>query len=460
MSLRILIVDDEEANLALLEAALGPQGYQIAKAKNGSEALQYLTDNETDLVLLDVMMPIMSGFEVLKVIRKSTKIKTLPVILLTALNGREDRIGGIDAGADDFISKPFDMAELLSRVRTQSGLSVLRRQINEKDKLLGIMDMMKEGSIVTDSNFIIQYINSTAMSMLGITGAGVGFDSFLREKYGFVFNSQAGNGRFVLESADGALHGPLFISASHRRVDKPGGVDSFVFVLKDVTEEYGRNKMKQDFLSMISHKLRTPLTIISGYSKLLVNMTADEKLKDIINAVGRNSTIMEELIKRILYFVEIENTSKPGTADRLYIRQTADRYAALYHKEYVLTTPHDAVNAGYWQILVMEELIGNAFKFCVRDKLMLNAKIDEGMLLVEDDGPGIPAGEFEKAFEPFYQGGRYFTGNAEGAGLGLGLAVVKRLAEANNCSVSMGTGEAGGLKVMIAKKQPEPSLVS
>jgi signal transduction histidine kinase len=410
------------------------------------------------MILLDIMMPGKSGFEVLEDIRKNEKTKTMPVILLTALSGREDRIKGIDAGADDFISKPFDKAELLSRVRTQAGLSILRRQINEKDKLSGVMDMMREGAIVTDSDFIIRYANCTAMNMLGILETGGSLDAVIKDKFGYAFDSPGENGRFVLERPDSVLYGPLFISAQHRRVDKPGGgVDSYVFVFKDVTEEHNRHKMKQDFLSLISHKLRTPLTVISGYSKLLRELAPDEKLKDVTEGLLRSSLIMENLIQRILYFVEIENTPKTGSHGRLYIREITDRFGALYNKTCELTTPADAVDAEYWQIIAAEELIGNAFKFSNKGKVALNIQAGKDRLVVEDNGPGISAEEREKVLEPFYQGYKYFTGNTEGAGLG--LSVVKRLAELNKCGVTLETGVSGGLKVTISKKAAEPAVV-
>ena len=114
----ILIVDDQPQNIELLEAHLAPQDYEIVKATNGEEALGKLSGNQIDLILLDVIMPGMDGFEVTRRVRQDHTHRLLPIILVTSLRETEDRVKGIEAGCDDFISKPVDKIELLARVRS------------------------------------------------------------------------------------------------------------------------------------------------------------------------------------------------------------------------------------------------------------------------------------------------------------------------------------------------------
>jgi DNA-binding NarL/FixJ family response regulator len=114
----ILVVDDEPQNIELLEAYLVPQGYEIVKAANGEEALGKLSGNQIDLILLDVKMPDMDGFEVTRRVRQDNTHRLLPIILVTVLRETEDRVKGIEAGCDDFISYPVDKMELLARVRS------------------------------------------------------------------------------------------------------------------------------------------------------------------------------------------------------------------------------------------------------------------------------------------------------------------------------------------------------
>jgi putative two-component system response regulator len=114
----ILIVDDQPQNIELLEAYLAGQDYEIITAANGEEALEKLSGNQIDLILLDVMMPGIDGFEVTRRVRKDNTHRLLPIIMVTALRETEDRVKGIEAGCDDFISKPIDKTELLARVRS------------------------------------------------------------------------------------------------------------------------------------------------------------------------------------------------------------------------------------------------------------------------------------------------------------------------------------------------------
>ena len=115
---KILIVDNEILIVKRLEALLTPRDYQIITASNGAEALQQVQTERPDLVLLDVMMPVMDGFEACRRIKDNNDTRLIPVVLMTALGEVEDRIKGIEAGADDFLTKPVHRDELLARIRT------------------------------------------------------------------------------------------------------------------------------------------------------------------------------------------------------------------------------------------------------------------------------------------------------------------------------------------------------
>src|SRR5712691_9805715 len=114
----ILVVDDEVRNVRLMEAILAPRGYTVVTAYNGEEALQQVQWQRPDLILLDVMMPGMNGFEVCRSLKDNADTCLIPVVIMTALGQVEDRIKGIEAGADDFLTKPVNRDELLARIRT------------------------------------------------------------------------------------------------------------------------------------------------------------------------------------------------------------------------------------------------------------------------------------------------------------------------------------------------------
>jgi len=113
----ILCVDDEPCNLRLLERTLGPSGYLVIKANDGREALDIIGSRKIDLVLTDVMMPGVDGFETCRRIKEDERYRHIPVVMITALGSKTDRIRGIEAGADEFLAKPYDHAEVLARVK-------------------------------------------------------------------------------------------------------------------------------------------------------------------------------------------------------------------------------------------------------------------------------------------------------------------------------------------------------
>jgi DNA-binding response OmpR family regulator len=127
----ILIVDDEPTNVDMLSQELDDEGYKLLTAYDGEEALIKVQEHQPDLILLDVMMPKVDGFTVCRILKGSGKTVLIPVLLLTALRTHENRVRGIEAGADDFISKPFDRDELLAKIRS---LLHQKRHRDEQEK--------------------------------------------------------------------------------------------------------------------------------------------------------------------------------------------------------------------------------------------------------------------------------------------------------------------------------------
>jgi len=133
---RILVVDDTPVNLKLLADLLTAKGYSVVTAASGAEALGKIDGAAPDIVLLDVMMPGMSGYDVCRKIRENPDTAMLPVVMVTALDPGQERVKGIDAGADDFLSKPINQPELLARVRSLLRVKELWDQLGELNRTL------------------------------------------------------------------------------------------------------------------------------------------------------------------------------------------------------------------------------------------------------------------------------------------------------------------------------------
>lgn len=128
----ILVVDDVDKNVRLLADILTARGYRTSTAASGEEALARIADDPPDLVLLDVMMPGMNGYDVCRAIRADPAQAVLPVVLVTALNPEQERVNGLNAGADDFLSKPIHQAELLARVRSLLRVKTLYDEVQRQ----------------------------------------------------------------------------------------------------------------------------------------------------------------------------------------------------------------------------------------------------------------------------------------------------------------------------------------
>lgn len=156
---RILCVDDDPANLQLLEAMLEPRGYKVVQAQSGKEALEKIVEQRIDLALLDVMMPEMNGFDVCRLIKEDEQYRGIPIIMITALRSKEDRIKGIEAGAEDFISKPFDRGEILARIKMLLKMKDLNARLRIAYTNLGDLTSFGEAIIKSFNPFHFDFID-------------------------------------------------------------------------------------------------------------------------------------------------------------------------------------------------------------------------------------------------------------------------------------------------------------
>src|SRR5580692_1225965 len=173
MTARVLVVDDILSNVKLLEAKLSAEYFEVVTAFNGLDALARMEEHEPDIVLLDVMMPGMDGFEVCRRIKANPKTAHIPVVMVTALDQSSDRVAGLDAGADDFLTKPVDDAALFARVRSLVRLKMMTDELRMREATgqgMGLIDPA-EAMMEANQSGRILVIEDRAESVAWFTAA-------------------------------------------------------------------------------------------------------------------------------------------------------------------------------------------------------------------------------------------------------------------------------------------------
>src|SRR5579885_3633399 len=152
MTARVLVVDDILSNVKLLEAKLTAEYFEVITAFNGMECLAKMAESVPDIVLLDVMMPGMDGFEVCRRIKSDPSLAHVPVVMVTALDQPSDRVAGLEAGADDFLTKPVDDAALFARVRSLVRLKMMTDELRMRENTGQSMGLIDPASTLMDAN--------------------------------------------------------------------------------------------------------------------------------------------------------------------------------------------------------------------------------------------------------------------------------------------------------------------
>jgi DNA-binding response OmpR family regulator len=309
----ILLVDDQFQNIELLEAFLVPQGYEIVKASSGEEALEKLGKNQIDLILLDVMMPKMSGIEVLQKLRADEKTKAVPVVMVTVLKEIEDKVKALEAGCDDFISKPVDKVELLARVKSILKISYYRRQLEEKEKFKAVVDKVSDGIAICNPDYLIKDCNAAILKYLNITDpAKVNLVEKLFTNYSVSINKEAlmdltiAHKTFDIVREKTETTEALYLEVNLNVIKNAAGeLLSIVFILRDVTAARTEELLKQNTLSLISHQLSVPLGVINGNISLLQGGsygTLNEEQRKAIDSVSKQSSLLISIVEELLGF--------------------------------------------------------------------------------------------------------------------------------------------------------------
>jgi two-component system cell cycle response regulator len=292
---KVLIVDDESMNVKLLDAYLMHE-YEIISAYGGIEALEKVEAHNPDIILLDLMMPDITGYEVCKILKGSEKTRFIPIIMVTALSSLEDRIKGIDAGADDFLTKPLDRLEIKTRVGSLLRIKKLHDElISERDQAQNYLDLAGVMLFVLDENGIVKVINRKGCEILGYREDEILGNDWFENYVPELFRENARKGFEKLLSTQtestGYFEVPFLNSNKQKRImswtnivlhDSEGGINSLLVSGEDITERIeAESKIKRANEYLDNLLKASPIAILALDSKKRV-VTANRNAADLL----------------------------------------------------------------------------------------------------------------------------------------------------------------------------------
>ncbi|CAN5347257.1 diguanylate cyclase [soil metagenome] len=262
---RILVVDDNEDNIEIIDARLSSRGYEVGRATNGEEALEQVQALQPHLILCDVMMPVMDGYEVSRRVKNDASLPYIPIILVTARDSTEDKVEGLDAGADDYLTKPVNFPELEARVRSMLRIKRLQDQLDETNAELEEMNKQLVKLSITDG--LTELFNHRHIHEL----LGEEFERSARtgESIAVVMmdldHFKAVNDTHGHPTGDVVLHETAgMIRDTAREIDMPGryGGEEFIAILPETDEQAAVNFAERVRSAVEEHEYRDGETLV------------------------------------------------------------------------------------------------------------------------------------------------------------------------------------------------------
>lgn len=512
----ILLVDDRPENLLALEATLETLGQNLVQARSGEEALRHLLHRDFAVILLDVQMPGIDGFETATLIRERERSRQIPIIFLTAFSISDQFVfRGYSLGAVDYLLKPIDPGILLSKVRVfvelyrknaeierqAARLAAVNSQLaKSEERLQDFLDHAKDLIEIISPEGRLTYVNRAWQDTLGYDGSALDRIGSLevihpddRERFAAAMEmAKRSRGNQELET--------VFVTASGREVSVEGSLNcrfeggrpqEIRCIFHDITErkqaEQARSQvlyeqvarqqaeaaslMKDEFLAMVSHELRTPLNAMLGWSRLLRTRQMDEQTNSrALEAIERNARLQAQLIEDLLdisrivtgkLHLELEPIQPIDAINAAIdaLRFAAETKAISFETEFGPGTGPFLLDTNRLQQIVWN-LLSNAVKFTPvggRVGVRLRRSGDHLELQVSDNGVGIDPEFLPYIFDRFRQADSSTTRSH--SGLGLGLSIVRHLVELHGGTVhAYSAGENLGTSFVVELPAVDPPI--
>ena len=340
---KVLIVDDEQVNISLLEAYLS-DSYETISATSGIEALHMARKHDPDIILLDIMMPDITGYEVCEILKRSEKTRFIPIVMVTSLSGSEDRVRGVQAGADDFFTKPLDRIEIVTRVSSLLRIKRLQDElIKERDQANMYLDLAAVVLVVVNEEGSVKLLSKKTCNMLGYSqGELIGTDWFdkcvpasSRERSRGVFMS------FLLEENDfqGYFESPVLTKSGEERIigwnaavrmKEPGNQRVLLISGTDITEKKEADEKIRQGNEYLGNLLEaSPIATLSIDNNASI-ITANKNAADLLDIEAEKlvglpiaSLVESEVFSEFRDIRDCEVTFTRGNNDRVPMNVSA-----------------------------------------------------------------------------------------------------------------------------------------
>lgn len=436
----ILIIDDDRSGRVLLGSLLAREPYRLEYAEDGPAGLEKARQLEPDLILLDVVMPGMDGFEVCREIRKDARLAEVPVLMLTALEDQESRLLGIEAGADDFITKPYRAPELRARVQTVVRLNRYRRLRVERARLGWVLEQAEEAYLLLDHQGQLLDCNSKASALLGLKPGSDVLPS-LKAQFNLVpadswegWPALPSDQELFLVRAESEGAPAVWLSVRVLR-QSLGEHPEVLLQFRDVSAERSSQRSIWSFESLIGHKLRTPMTQISlglGLLQKKAERMKVEQIQEVAQSAQMGLTRLKSELEAILAYINAPSAVPRGGGVSLGLIRSwleeAQLRLEIESLEVVSTPEAEAIRVGLAPQafeLILLELLQNARKFhpAHQPSVRVEVSFSQGCHRIEvrDNGRRLTPEQLRRAFSPYYQGEKGYSGQVPGMGLGLSM---------------------------------------
>jgi two-component system cell cycle response regulator len=422
------------------------------------------------------MMPDMDGFEVCRRLRADPLLAEVPVIMVTALDDRASRLEGIEAGADDFLSKPYDRVELRARVQTVVRLNRYRRLLLERTRFQWVVEHADDGYLMVDDRGRVRYTNPRARLYLGLPprepmeGVAPGedpADDFLDLARAHYHCEPERAWETWPDLGPDERRGPLYLV----RPESPAALAFWLRVelfdlpgpermvrLSDVTDEIAMQRDVRGFHEVIRHKVRTPLLGMLSSLELLTslgNRMSQEDVTELAAAAFKGTVRLRQTFEDVLAYLDAPGLAE---ADQRYplsqVEQTVLQICESLGIERVRIFCAKALAQAHLLLssraveLALYEILENAVKFHPEhtpavDVAVLQDGAHGAVLSVADDGVSVSPKHLDHIWGPYYQGEKYFTGEAAGTGLGLSIVAALLWGVGGSCRARNRTDKEG-----------------